>query len=102
MKISTAIDVTPTWAGLLPALVELAAHDDLKVRGDAWTELRRMAQAADQWNDRVPTALDELHSALDRIRDNELHSADRSILAAIRSLEGTLAEFRKAIEEAQS
>ena len=50
MKISTAVDITPTWAGLLPALVELANHKDLKVRSQAWTELRRMAQAADQLN----------------------------------------------------
>ena len=63
MKISTAVDVTPTWTGLLPALVQLAEHKDLKVRTDSWTELRRMAGAADHWNAAGP----ELVAALEAL-----------------------------------
>ena len=63
MKIST-VDVTPTWAGLLPALVQLAAHDDHKVRGDAWAELRRMAKAADHWNNAGPGLVRTLEMVL--------------------------------------
>lgn len=54
MKKIKTIDVTPSWAGILPALLELAKGD---VRRQAESvnvariELFRMAKAADQWNE---------------------------------------------------
>jgi hypothetical protein len=42
------IDVTPTWSGILPLLVELATNATTsKAREDSWKELRRMAAIAD-------------------------------------------------------
>lgn len=64
MKISTAVDVTPTWAGLLPALVQLSDHKNEKVRADSWTELRRMAKAADHWNHAGPELIRALEFVL--------------------------------------
>lgn len=47
---SKSIDITPTWAGLLPLL--LAAITDGTDKGGkvAREELARMAEAADRWN----------------------------------------------------
>ena len=49
------IDLTPTWSGLLPAL--LAVIQDGKPEGQrlALEELRRMAKAADQLNIELKT-----------------------------------------------
>lgn len=49
-KVQT-IDITPTWAGLLPAL--LAVYRDGNASGQtvAREELQRMALAADKWNE---------------------------------------------------
>jgi len=48
MKNTETIDMTPSWEGLLPVLVHLAAHgetsDSRKVASD---ELTRMAKLAD-------------------------------------------------------
>ena len=50
-------DITPTWSGLLPILVELAAGkidsspEALAMRSTAWAELRRMASIADATSD---------------------------------------------------
>jgi len=42
------IDVTPTWRGLLPALIELAHNGtSFEARQTAWDELCRMADIAD-------------------------------------------------------
>ena len=41
------IDVTPTWQGILPALLALLQSDNLKSREIAESELRRMAGLAD-------------------------------------------------------
>lgn len=40
------IECAPTWAGLLPALLDLSAAGN----ADARAELARMAEAADRWN----------------------------------------------------
>lgn len=42
------IDLTPTWAEILPAILMLM--DSPKTRKTAEAELRRMAEAADNWN----------------------------------------------------
>jgi hypothetical protein len=44
------LDITPTWSGLLPVLVELAAgkiDSSPSASETAWAELRRMAGIAD-------------------------------------------------------
>jgi hypothetical protein len=51
------IDITPTWSGVLPLLVELATNaTTVEARKDAEAELRKMARAADLWNNRVAVA----------------------------------------------
>ena len=48
MKTTETIDITPTWEGLLPVLVHLAAHGaTLDSREVATVELTRMAKIAD-------------------------------------------------------
>lgn len=50
-KTVTTIDITPTWSGLLPVLVELATNGtttEAKLTADM--ELRKMAKAADMYN----------------------------------------------------
>jgi hypothetical protein len=43
------VDVTPTWRGILPLLVELATNANTQeARDTAWKELRRMAEIADR------------------------------------------------------
>lgn len=45
------IDITPTWEGLLPLLIELAHNATTpEARKAAQTELSRMARAADLFN----------------------------------------------------
>lgn len=45
------IDITPTWRGILPVLVELATRaTTVEAMKDAEAELRKMAQAADRYN----------------------------------------------------
>ena len=41
------VDVTPTWQGILPALLNLLQSDNPKSRQLAESELRRMAGLAD-------------------------------------------------------
>lgn len=49
------IDMTPTWAGLLPVLAELLERGNAEGRKTARAELARMAQAADKWNAHAAT-----------------------------------------------
>lgn len=49
----TYIDMTPTWSGLLPALIDLAGADKLDARKIAREELAKMARGADYWNQHV-------------------------------------------------
>lgn len=44
---SKTVDVTPTWQGILPALLTLLQSDNLQTRQIAESELRRMAGLAD-------------------------------------------------------
>ena len=41
------IDITPTWEGLLPALLMVLERGNAKGREEVLAELRRMAQIAD-------------------------------------------------------
>ena len=41
------VDLTPTWQGILPALLDLLKSDNPKSRQLAESELRRMAGLAD-------------------------------------------------------
>jgi len=45
------VDITPTWAGLVTFLVHVIENSETRTgRDNAVAELRRMAEAADQWN----------------------------------------------------
>lgn len=44
------IDITPTWAGILPALIAIYEHGD---RQTAIDELTKMANLADRYNEMV-------------------------------------------------
>jgi hypothetical protein len=45
------VDITPTWSGLVTLLVYVIENSETKEgRDNALAELRRMAEAADQWN----------------------------------------------------
>jgi hypothetical protein len=41
------VDLTPTWTGVLPLLVEVAFSQNQGAREPAWIELKRMAKIAD-------------------------------------------------------
>lgn len=59
-KAVTTIDITPTWRGLLPVLVELATNaTTVEAQKDAEAELQKMATAADRYN-----AIAKAHSTL--------------------------------------
>lgn len=45
------IDLTPTWEQILPALLAVIKDGSAEGRKIAAEELRRMAQAADKWNE---------------------------------------------------
>jgi hypothetical protein len=45
-----AEDVTPTWEGLLPMMLEMASNENPEGRKVAREELVRMAKAADAYN----------------------------------------------------
>lgn len=46
----STIDMTPTWAGILPALRALIENSNAEGRRTAWAELERMAALADERN----------------------------------------------------
>lgn len=47
------ITLTPTWVGLIPALVQVAANaESLNARDNALAELKRCAQTVDDLNER--------------------------------------------------
>lgn len=73
----TTIDITPTWSGLWPVLVELATNaTTAEAMKDAEAELAKMAKAADRYN-----AIAKAWSAQDRLPEDEpFIEAVRSIL----------------------
>jgi hypothetical protein len=52
MNNAEALELTPTWAAVLPILLAGVERGDQKAREAAKIELRRMADAADKWNAR--------------------------------------------------
>jgi hypothetical protein len=45
------IDLTPTWASLVPVLVQILQHSESESsKRDIADELTKMARAADRWN----------------------------------------------------
>jgi hypothetical protein len=57
------IDLTPTWSGLLPALLALLsdATTPVETRRIIEAELARMARAADAWNAHAKSLKGEAH-----------------------------------------
>ena len=51
------VDVTPTWQGILPALLTLLQSDNPKSRDLAESELRRMAGLADGYIESLKAGL---------------------------------------------
>ena len=47
IEMTKTVDLTPTWQGILPALLDLVRSDNYKTREIAERELRRMAGLAD-------------------------------------------------------
>ena len=47
---AATIDITPTWAGVLPILIAAIERGNATGRGAAVAELKRMAEAADRLN----------------------------------------------------
>lgn len=62
------IDITPTWRGILPALLAVYTDGTAKGRADALKELQRMADIADQ---AVADAKGDAAHLHDRPRDQE-------------------------------
>lgn len=69
---TTTLDLTPTWAGILNGLVALIENGNAEGRRQATIELRRMAQAADKYNE-LTNAMQELKNiteACDQVNDD--------------------------------
>lgn len=45
------LDLTPKWSEILPALLAVSQDGTIHGKNAAAHEMRRMAQAADKWND---------------------------------------------------
>lgn len=52
IKVIETIDLTPTWRGILPALVHLTREGDAEGKAHAWKELYRIADIVDEMNAR--------------------------------------------------
>ena len=62
------IDITPSWRGILPALIAMLQSEEpavRAVRSDAMFELSRMADAADLAREAVPDLVNSLRSLID-------------------------------------
>lgn len=82
------IDLTPTWGALLPALVAVSSDGTEEGRRSAHLELRRMAYAADRWNEIVPQLVAALNLVLNNL-NNELDAETaQTVEAAIRAAKG--------------
>lgn len=49
-------EIIPSWAGVLPLLIEAARSNSFQARRDAMAELQRMAELADRYNEYVKHA----------------------------------------------
>lgn len=92
----TTIDLTPTWAGLLPALLAAVTDGTAEGRQIAIEELERMAGAADRWNENATALVDLLsqaRSALsDQLPSHTMRNDQR--LDLIQSIDGAIAKAR--------
>lgn len=71
----TTIDLTPTWAGLLPALLAAVSDGTAEGRQIAMEELKRMAGAADRWNENAGKMVAALNRAVVTIEKGERNSS---------------------------
>jgi hypothetical protein len=77
---TSPIDATPTWAAVLPILLEGFAHGHSEGRVAALSELRRLAAVADGFIDalrniqRYDSRLDEIEAAPNGDDYNALHA----------------------------
>lgn len=55
------IDLTPTWAGILPALLAVIQDGNSEGKRQAEIELRRLAQVADKFVEQFPNGFDAWH-----------------------------------------
>lgn len=67
--VSITIDCTPTWAGLLPLMLELAQHKKLSVREPILKEFTRMAELADSVEELQDDTVDTYRILLSIIND---------------------------------
>jgi hypothetical protein len=91
-QMTQTIDLTPTWAGLLPALVALTVNSSTdEGRETAQRELQRMAQVADRANlwQPIVTLADALVTALS-VQDHGTLTPDSML--ALEALETALGE----------
>lgn len=47
------IDITPTWKDLLPAMIAIMQDGSPEGQRTTMTQLTRMAEAADRWNEHM-------------------------------------------------
>lgn len=83
----TRIDVTPTWAAIMPLLRAAVENGTATGRAMAWAEFERMAVAADTWNRMAMPCV-------------ELATASRAILRE--STPGTRCALRVALDSVDS
>lgn len=89
-----AIDITPTWEGLMPMLVEVAANgDSTEGRKQAMSELMRLARMVDEG---VPELVRALHGVLEA--EESWGQTDRPHMEAVRA---ALARFNHIKESKQ-
>jgi hypothetical protein len=79
------IDITPRWADLLPLFVAVLQDGNEEGRAAVSSELRRMAAAADRWNETADPMLALIDDLDQLIEDDEPKSANR-VLRQMRGL----------------
>lgn len=84
----TTIDLTPSWGAILPALVAVIQDGTQEGKTAAMHELRRMARAADRWNEIAPQLVDTLE-ALERACTDEGVRGMNSLLEKSRAILNT-------------
>lgn len=54
IRVIGTVNLTPTWSAMLPIFRAILTDGDQEGRDIVWSELARMAKAADQWNAAQP------------------------------------------------
>ena len=75
------IDVTPSWADLLPLFIAVIQDGNAEGQQTVTAELRRMAGAADLWN----TEADRLVSALRFVLNDHNSELDAEAVLIVRA-----------------